>query len=198
MKSCLYINRPHAVWSRNRIWEMILAFLTNSLQFEGSLIDARWKWSLFCIQHFRTHFLALKASCLGSIFIKDCFQQTSTLIHVMAWRISHYLKQWSLSSLNIYVPLRKEEIRFIQCHSNRPAEVRDACWRFYDDVIEWKHSPRSCPLRGKFIGQRWIPLTKASDADLWWFLWSAPEQTLKQTIETPVIRDAIAFIMPSL
>ena len=31
------------------------------------------------------------------------------------------------------------------------------------------------PLWGESIGQRWIPLTKASDAELWCFLWSAPE-----------------------
>ena len=30
------------------------------------------------------------------------------------------------------------------------------------------------------------------------FLWSAPEQTVEQTIRTPVIWDAIAFIMTSL
>ena len=30
------------------------------------------------------------------------------------------------------------------------------------------------PLCGEFIGHRWIPLTKASDADLWCFLWSVP------------------------
>ena len=50
-------------------------------------------------------------------------------------------------------------------------------------------------LWGESTGHRWIPLTKASDAELWCFLWSAPEQTVKQTIETPVIWDAIAFIM---
>ena len=27
----------------------------------------------------------------------------------------------------------------------------------------------------EFTGHRWIPLTRASDADLWRFLWSAPE-----------------------
>ena len=27
----------------------------------------------------------------------------------------------------------------------------------------------------EFTGHRWIPLTKASDAELWCFLWSAPE-----------------------
>ena len=27
----------------------------------------------------------------------------------------------------------------------------------------------------RFTGHQWIPLTKASDAELWCFLWSAPE-----------------------
>ena len=30
------------------------------------------------------------------------------------------------------------------------------------------------PLCGEFTGHRWIPLTKASVAELWCFLWSAP------------------------
>ena len=53
----------------------------------------------------------------------------------------------------------------------------------HDDVIKWKH------FRGTGI-HRWIPLTKASDAELWCFLWSAAEHTVEQTIETLVIRDA--------
>ena len=31
------------------------------------------------------------------------------------------------------------------------------------------------PLSGEFTGHRWIPCTKASDAELWYFLWSTPE-----------------------
>ena len=31
------------------------------------------------------------------------------------------------------------------------------------------------PLCGEFTGHRWITLTQASDAELWCFLWSAPE-----------------------
>ena len=54
------------------------------------------------------------------------------------------------------------------------------------------------PLWGESIGDQWIPLTKASDAELWYFLWSAPEQTVEQTIETPVIWDAIALTMTLL
>ena len=47
-------------------------------------------------------------------------------------------------------------------------------------------------------GHWWISLTKASDAELWCFLWSAPEQTIEKTTETPAIWDAIALIMMSL
>ena len=38
------------------------------------------------------------------------------------------------------------------------------------------------PFWRESTGQRWTPLTKASDAELWCFLWSAPEQTVEQTI----------------
>ena len=30
------------------------------------------------------------------------------------------------------------------------------------------------PLCGEFTGHRWIPRTKVSDAELWYFLWSVP------------------------
>ena len=61
----------------------------------------------------------------------------------------------------------------------------------HDDVIKWKHFHVTGPLW-------WISLIKASDAELWCFLWSAPEQTVEQTIGTPAIWDAIAFIMTKL
>ena len=40
---------------------------------------------------------------------------------------------------------------------------------YHDDVIKWKHFPHYWP----FV--RGIPRTKASDAEFWCFLWSAPE-----------------------
>ena len=54
------------------------------------------------------------------------------------------------------------------------------------------------PLWWKSTGHRRIPLTKASDAEHWCFLSSALEQTVEQTIETPVIWDTIALIMTPL
>ena len=46
-------------------------------------------------------------------------------------------------------------------------------------------------LCGKFIGPRWIPHTKASDAELWCFLWSMSKYTVEKTIARLVIWDAI-------
>ena len=51
------------------------------------------------------------------------------------------------------------------------------------------------PLCGEFTSHQWIPLTKASDAELWCFLWSSPEQTIEWITETLVIWDAIVPIM---
>ena len=51
------------------------------------------------------------------------------------------------------------------------------------------------PWWGESTGHRWIPLTKASD---WCFLWSAPQQTVGQTIEPPAIWEAITLIMTSV
>ena len=53
-------------------------------------------------------------------------------------------------------------------------------------------------LWGESTSHRWILLTKASDAELWCFHWSALEQMVQQTINTPVIWDAIMLIMMSL
>ena len=66
------------------------------------------------------------------------------------------------------------------------------------NIIKWKLSYVTGPLWGESTGDRWIPLIKASDAELWCFLWSAPEQTVEEKIEMQVICGAIALIMTSL
>ena len=45
------------------------------------------------------------------------------------------------------------------------------------------------PLCEHFTGHRWIPFTKAGKGELWCFLWSAPEQTVESTIQTPTVSD---------
>ena len=52
----------------------------------------------------------------------------------------------------------------------------------HGDVIKWKHFPRYWLfVRGTLPRSLVVPLTKASDAELWCFMWSAPEQTVEQT-----------------
>ena len=63
-------------------------------------------------------------------------------------------------------------------------------WRFMRTV--------SCLSRMETSSNGGFPLTKASDAERGSFLWSAPEQTAKQIIETPVVSDVIALIRTSL
>ena len=36
------------------------------------------------------------------------------------------------------------------------------------------------PLWGESTGQRWVPLIKASDAEIWCLIWSAPQQRLSK------------------
>ena len=71
-------------------------------------------------------------------------------------------------------------------------------WNMHGDVIKWKHFPRYWPIVRGIHRSSVDSVYKASDAELWYFLPSAPDQTVEQTIETPVIWDAIALIMTSL
>ena len=53
------------------------------------------------------------------------------------------------------------------CNDNKVMQ-KAASVSKHDAVIKWKH----------FSSYWWIPLTKASDTELWCFHWSVPEQTL--------------------
>ena len=50
----------------------------------------------------------------------------------------------------------------------------------HDSVIKWKLFRVTGPLCEEFTGHWRIPLTKADDAELWFFLWSALEQMLSK------------------
>ena len=69
---------------------------------------------------------------------------------------------------------------------------------YHDGVIKWKHFRVTGPLWGESTGPWWISPTKASDAELWCFLSSAPQQTVEQTVEMPVIWNAEFYTRWSL
>ena len=60
-----------------------------------------------------------------------------------------------------------------------PANCQTLIWppaqSTHDDVIKWKQFPRNWPFVRGIHRSRWISRTKASDAELWCFLWSASE-----------------------
>ena len=68
----------------------------------------------------------------------------------------------------------------------------------HDDVIKRKYFLRYWPFVKGIHRSPVNSLEKASDTELWCFLWSAPEQAIEQTIEKPVIWNAIALITTSL
>ena len=72
--------------------------------------------------------------------------------------------------------------------------AQDAIGGMHDDVI----FRVAGLMRGEFTGHRWIPRTKASDAELWCFLWSLHKPAVEQTTETLVIWDAITLSVTSL
>ena len=60
-----------------------------------------------------------------------------------------------------------------------PEETRTIYYQIYNNSIDMMTSSNgnvfrvTGPLCGEFTGDRWIPHTRASDAELWCFLWSA-------------------------
>ena len=70
--------------------------------------------------------------------------------------------------------------------SSRPSQEQSVTT--YDDVIKWKPFPRYWPFVHRSLV---VTLTKASDAELWCFLWSASKQKVgyihsrRRWFETP-------------
>ena len=68
----------------------------------------------------------------------------------------------------------------------------------HDDVIKWIYFRCQCSFVSGIQRSPVDSLTKVSDGQRRCFLWSAPEQTVEQTIKTPVVWDAMMLIMTSL
>ena len=110
-------------------------------------------------------------------FKLNCFPWDSTGL----WNLS-----WQLSA-------RSEQFMLISRDDSTAMNLLLYTWwvYFHDDVINGNIFFTG-PWWGESTGRQWIPLTKASDAELWCFIWCTPEQTIEHTVETPVIWDAIA------
>ena len=117
-------------------------------------------------RHFQIHFLLSKLLYLDTNFTEICSQGSSWQEASIDSDNGLALNRWqaiigtniSRVCRRIYLSLGLNELAVTTAH---------------DDVIKRKHFPRYWPfVRGIHW---WIPRTKASDAELWCFLWSAPK-----------------------
>ena len=114
--------------------------------------------------------------------LQHIYIRTSLIKAVMRKACPRYLRR-QISSHNIFgVSARMYPVTQLRVHS-KPAlsstnsvlhiaytNAWAAMMAFHDDVIKWKHFPRYWPFVRGIHRSRWIPCTKASDAELWCFL----------------------------
>ena len=101
-----------------------------------------------------------------------CFHIFRTRCYVSSFRL------FSLCVLYMSLPVnkKKECNWYYNARHRRPmCGVRSRCKDFHDDVIKWKHFPRNWPFVRRIHRSPVNSRTKASDAELWCFLWSASE-----------------------
>ena len=112
--------------------------------------------------------------CCELIRAREC-----RLIWLNVELVDEYLHMW----LSVAVGWRKVPTYMSGCCCSQPSAIIYICMIYecvlmwpddHDDVIKWKPFRVTGPLCGEFTGPRWIPRTKASDAELWCFLWCAP------------------------
>ena len=70
-------------------------------------------------------------------------------------------RKWYLININ------EEHWKFTKARISRGIGILYKCKISHDDVDKWKHFPRYWPFVRGSTGHRWIPLTKANDAELW-------------------------------
>ena len=95
-----------------------------------------------------------------------------------------YFQKWKKKFLMEYrraqlwrgLYIYSEKYYIVYCNSNSRTVSQKTPISHDDVIIIFRITGHLC---GEFTGHRWIPRTKASDAELWCFLWSAPEYTVQ-------------------
>ena len=119
-------------------------------------------------------------------FVTGMFYRYLLYIMFASMTSIHYREQWR-PQLFFFLYLQKfyskNRLRKYTCRGRVQNVVHFVqnimCWMLHDNVIKWKHFPRYW-LFMREIHQSPVNSTKAIGAELWCFLWSAPEQTVVQ------------------
>ena len=70
---------------------------------------------------------------------------------------NHFRGMTLLKKMEIYLFSKTDSVRL---------NLWEILCTYHDDVIKWKHFPRNWPFVREIHRSRWIPRTKASDAEL--------------------------------
>ena len=175
--------------------------------------QSRWRW-------FETlSLLSLRRCCNGYLFPLGI---TSALVPCLMWVIGLSIKQGATLCLKSHTNLWKGNLLLVIRKSKESISIKQRLFHvlifyyyrwsicvlsnlhmitprhflkerhpivywillFHDDVIKWKHFPRYWPFLRESTGHRFFDLRL--------------NNPVEQTIETPVILDAIALIVTSL
>ena len=145
----------------------------------GIKINAFSEGFIFCILVQRTN------TWVMDYFGKNLIQNKFVFKYLHTYEIDSYNKSTILFWLKImqisngHIRSYKLKVKTGICHRiswstmhiNYITMSTTTCDPLHDDVIKRVTGP----LCGKFTGDRWIPHTKANDAELWCFLWFVPE-----------------------
>ena len=116
----------------------------------------------------------------GGSFLKFC-DNISQILKDTLWEIAQWNKCWQMMYVGAFQKLYFTSISSKRSHAIKvisgtwaPLKVQCMMTSSNGNIVLVIGS-----LCGEFNGDRWIPLTKANDAELWCFLWSAPEYTVE-------------------
>ena len=132
-------------------------------------------------------------------------RKISNRAYSLFWRNFLYWVQCKLSYRLITLHLVTQiSPKWHFCFSSYVTDERKHAWRdttivlmLHYDVIRWNIFRVTGPLWGKSTGNRWIPLTKAGEAELWCLLWSAPEQRRRRWLRRHRTHYDVTVMLPN-
>ena len=143
----------HTFWFRKMYLKMSSA-KWRPFRLGPNVLITTWKY-LMAVKHHRYH---LKDTFVRSIWWPQIFASPQGVHY------RRYDKSFDDNAIQTYYSVMCTTIFFLK-----------RVLYTHDDVIKWNHFPRYwCFVRG-IHRSRWITRTKASYAEPWCFLWSAPE-----------------------
>ena len=142
--------------------------------------------SLVILQNWPSSRLTLHPHCTFLNVIAEARNGTSSYMkssHIFHWMFKCLLIKLGIMPGKVCVHMNvvfTDVKKFLAC-STQMYSLLGFCWHFGDNVHACQSMMTSSNgnifrvtghLYGEFTGSRWIPHTKASDAELWCFLWS--------------------------